>query len=125
MAEPIKNTLIVPGESIGDFKLGMKFGEATKEMNDEAFYTSMMGCSHFHFMINKIADDVSSEARKSIAGKFFNIDSADFKLFNLKYPEFEKAIDNNEGFKNSTEIISIPMSDYPRNFDFFKKKLHH
>jgi hypothetical protein len=121
MPASIKNTLIVPGESIGDFKLGMKFGEATKEMNDEAFYTSMMGCSHFHFMINKIADDVSSEARKSIAGKFFNIDSADFKLFNLKYPEFEKAIHNNEDFKNSTVIISIPMGDYPRNFDFFKK----
>jgi hypothetical protein len=110
MAAPIKNTLIVPGESIGDIKLGMKFGEATKEIDDEVFYTGETGhCAHF--FIKKIPDDVSPQDKKRLAGKFFNIDNS----------EVEKVIKNDEVFKNSIDILYIPISMMPEDFDFFKK----
>jgi hypothetical protein len=120
MAASIKNTLIVPGESIGDFKLGTKLSEATKEMNDDVFYTAQLGHA-VYFTINKIADNVPPEARKRIAGKFFDIDSMDSKLFNLQYPEFAQSTKYRYVFTNSTPILFIGMSMIPEDFDFFKK----
>lgn len=128
MAASIKNTLIVPGESIGDFKLGTKLSEATKEMNDEVFYTLYgNGCSAEVFTIRQFTDKVNHNEKKRLAGKIFN-----GWEYNSKSERVQENLLFNDVLQNmsniSTDLLDLPRAIFythnyqgGENFDFFKK----
>lgn len=68
-ASSIKNTLIVPVNAIGDLKLEMTFGEATKKLDRNVFYVYL--CVDFCYLhINKISDNIPLSVRKKLQENF-------------------------------------------------------